>query len=244
MSGAFEIVDYNSLSESDLASLKQDGKVHLFNNLVCPFGQRALWSAVETGVKFRMIDVSLVDMPSSYVEKFNRYHTVPFLLDNGNAIFESAIIAQFLDVKYNNGKLHLRDNPEQAALAQLAQAKFEIGAFYGYLRNQDPSKKEEFENEIHETLSELEKIYREHAAEFRSKGPYLLGDKLSSAEINIIPFFYRFQIVLKHYRGFDVLAGYPLLTAAYYAAIERNAFKITVKEPEYYIKAYAKYANP
>ncbi|KDO18371.1 hypothetical protein SPRG_16151 [Saprolegnia parasitica CBS 223.65] len=241
----FEITDFNTLSAADRASLKtKDGKVHLFNNLICPFGHRALWSAVESNAPFHMIDVSLASMPEAYITEFNRYHTVPFLLDDGTSIFESAIIAQFLDVKYNGGKLHQRDHPEHAALAQLAQAKLEIGPFYGLLRNQDPAKKEGFEADIRETLDELEKIYREHAAEFRAKGPYLFGDQLSSAEINIIPFFFRFQIILKHYRDFELLKGYPLLTAAYEAAVERPAFKQTIKEPEFFINAYAKYANP
>ncbi|OQR91350.1 hypothetical protein ACHHYP_04754 [Achlya hypogyna] len=241
----FEITDFSALSDAQLASFKtQDGKVHLFNNLICPFGHRALWAALEAKAPFHMIDVSLAAMPEKYVSDFNRYHTVPFLLDNGNAVYESAIIAQFLDAKYNGGALHFRDHPEHAALAQLAAAKFEIGPFYGLLRNQDPAKKEEFEANIRDTLEELERIYREHAADFRAKGPFLLGDRLSSAEINIIPFFFRFKIILAHYRQFDLLKGFPLLSAALEAAEARPAFKASVKEPEFFINAYAKYANP
>ncbi|EQC25535.1 hypothetical protein SDRG_16592 [Saprolegnia diclina VS20] len=238
------VIEYTALSDAELASFKtKDGKVHLFNNFVCPFGHRALWAAAEVDVPFQIVNIDLGDMPASYVANFNRYHTVPFLLDNGYAVYESAIVAQFLDAKYNNGAIHNRDFPEHAALAQLAQAKFEAGPFYALLRNKDPAKKAELEANLHESLSELEKIYRDHAAEFRSKGPYLLGDKFSSAELNIVTFLFRFKHILKHYRDFDILEGLPLLSAALEASSQRPAFKKTTKEPEYYIQGYAKFAN-
>ncbi|OQR91359.1 hypothetical protein ACHHYP_04753 [Achlya hypogyna] len=236
-------VEYTSLTDAELASLKtKDGKVHLFNNFVCPFGHRALWAAAETNVPTQVINIDLNDMPASYVANFNRYHTVPFLLDNGNAVYESAIVAQFLDAKYNAGAIHNRDFPEHAALAQLVQAKFEAGPFYGLLRNKDPSKKAELEQNLRSSLSELERIYREHASDYRSKGPYLLGDKFSSAELNIVTFLFRFKHILKHYRDFDILEGLPLLTAALEASEKRPAFKLTTKEPAFYINGYAKFA--
>ncbi|EQC25533.1 hypothetical protein SDRG_16590 [Saprolegnia diclina VS20] len=238
-------VAYTSLSDAELDALKTDGKVHLFNNIGCPFGHRALWTAAEVDAPLTVYEIGLyAGMPPSYVEKFNRYHTVPFLVHEGYPVYESAIVAQFLDTKYNDGKLHNRDSPERAALAQLAQAKFEAGPFYALLRNQDPAKKDKLEANLRDSLGELEKIYRDHAADFRADGPYLLGADLSSAEINIVPFLFRFKHVLGHYRDFDVTKGFPLLTAAYEAAIARPAFKLTVRDPEYYINAYAKYANP
>ncbi|OQR96383.1 hypothetical protein THRCLA_07306 [Thraustotheca clavata] len=242
---SLNIIEYISLTESELASFKtRDGKVHLFNNLVCPFGHRALWTAVEAGVPFDMINIDLNNMPDSYVENFNRYHTVPFLLDNGYPVFESAIVAQFVDAKYNNGDLHCRDNPEQSALAQLAMAKFQAGSFYGLLRNQDMTKTQQFQNDINEALQDVETIYRDNAAEFRSKGPYLLGDKISSAEINIMTFLFRFDFLLKHFRNFDILKDVPLLKAALDASVQRRAFQLTAREPEFYIKYFDKYANP
>ncbi|EQC25536.1 hypothetical protein SDRG_16593 [Saprolegnia diclina VS20] len=156
----------------------------------------------------------------------------------------AASYAAFLDAKYNDGKLHSRDSPERAALAQLAQAKIEAGPFFALLLNQDPAKKDKLEANLRDSLGELEKIYRDHAADFRADGPYLLGADLSSAEISIVPFLFHFKHVLGHYRDFDVTKGFPLLTAAYEAAIARPAFKRSARDPEYYIHAYATYANP
>ncbi|OQR89257.1 glutathione transferase family protein [Achlya hypogyna] len=228
------LIEYTSLSDDDIASIKtQDNKVHLFNNLVCPFGHRALWTAAEVDVPFEMINVDLVDMPESYVTHFNRYHTVPCLVDNGYTVYESAIVAQFLDAKYNAGRLYNRDDPERAALAQLAVVKFVASPLYALLHNHDESKMN----------SKTTSANRWHAAPYRSKGPYLLGDQLSSAELNIVTFLFRFKYILQHYRNFEILDGVPLLTAAMEAATARPAFQNTAKDPDFYIRGFAHHAN-
>lgn len=229
-------------SEEEIQTLLRTG-TNLFNNIICPFGQRSLWAALETNSPFRMIDVSLSSMPASYGQFVNRYETVPCLYDQGFPIFESAIVAEYFDSKYGNGILFGRDDPALASIIRLLAAKFEVGAFYGLLRNKDTEKRAEIESEINYTLTELETIYRVNAASYRMDGPYLLGSRFSAGEIMITPFLYRFQTLLKHYRNFDLLTPekYPLLTAAYNASVERTAFKDSCKDPQFYIEAYSKY---
>ncbi|ETV90355.1 hypothetical protein H310_14847 [Aphanomyces invadans] len=231
---SYPSVDYASMSAEKLAAYhdpSNDGTVYLFNNIVCPFGHRALWTAVEINAPFHVVEVSLKSKPASYSEMFNRYGTVPYLLDNGFAVYESAIIAQYLDFKFNNGELHRSNDPQAASLAQLAVAKFEAKPFYA-------------EAEVREILAELETIYTNHAKAYRDQGPYLLGANLSSAEINLVPFFFRFDVLLTHYHKVDVFTDIPHLKAALAAAVGRPAFQQTVREPQYYIDAYSTYVNP
>jgi glutathione S-transferase len=166
------------------------------------------------------------------------------MLDNGFPVYESSIIATYLDSKYNQGKLQQRQDPQLASLVQLASAKLEVGAFYRLLKNQDASSQSEREAEVKESLSAVEQIYRENARVFRAKGPYLLGDALSMAEINIMPFLFRFEILLKHYRQYELLKDFPLLTAALAASKARPAFEATSTDGQVYIDGYAKFANP
>ncbi|KAF0715378.1 hypothetical protein As57867_003053, partial [Aphanomyces stellatus] len=177
----YSSIDYTSIPEDQLDALHSSPKLHLFNNIVCPFGHRALWTAAEVNAPFQVIEVSLKDKPASYKEKFNRYGTVPYLLDNGFAVYESAIVAQYLDTKFNDGNLHRAKDPQAASLAQLAAAKLEIRPFYVALRTGDDAAKAE----LKAVLTEIETIYRDHAKAFRAQGPYLLGAELSSAEINL-----------------------------------------------------------
>jgi glutathione S-transferase len=239
----FEVIPFPE-SEEEIKELLKTG-TNLFNNIGCPFGHRALWTAIETNSPFRMIDVSLSEMPSSYGQFVNRYETVPCLYDQGLGVFESAIVAEYLDSKYGNGNLFCRDDPAKASLLRLVASKFEMGSLYGLLRNKDSEKNSEFESEIQYMLTELETIYRVNASSYRESGPYLLGSQFSAAEIMVMPFFYRFKTILKHYRGFDLLPQekYPLLTAAFEASIDRPAFKESSKDANYFIQVYASYAN-
>uniref|UniRef100_A0A4W5L6H1 Glutathione-dependent dehydroascorbate reductase n=1 Tax=Hucho hucho TaxID=62062 RepID=A0A4W5L6H1_9TELE len=238
---SLDIVEYTSLDAPTLASLQtQDGKTHLFNSLVCPFGHRALWTAVEVDAAFDMIGISLTAMPESYKTDFNRFGTVPFLLDDGEPVYESTIISQYIDAKVNGGKLYCADAPRLAALAQLAVAKFEPSRFYAILHNSDDAKMPALEAEMRASLQGLERIYREHAAAFRAKGPYLLGDRFSSAEINIMTFLFRFDILLQHYRHVRVLGDdIPLLSAALKASVARPAFALTARDADFYIRGFA-----
>ncbi|KAH9158261.1 hypothetical protein LEN26_003096 [Aphanomyces euteiches] len=238
---AFPSTPYTSIPEDQFEALHAaDGKLRLFNNIVCPFGHRALWTALELNAPFEVIEVSLLEKPASYAEKFNRYGTVPFLLDNGFPVYESSIVAQYLDAKYGNGDLcgHTKD-PQGAFLANLLSAKLEVGPFYAVLRTGEEKAKEE----LRSALSEIEAIYRDDAKAFRAQGPYLLGAELSSADINLVPFLFRFEILLAHYRNFSFLADYPSLKALLDAVKTRPAFQKSIRPPEVYINGYSKYVT-
>ncbi|KAH9125752.1 hypothetical protein LEN26_005342 [Aphanomyces euteiches] len=228
--------DFANYSNEELDAFhKEDGKLRLFNNISCPFGQRALWTAIEVNAPFEVVEVSLANMPDSYAEKFNRYWTVPYLLDNGFPVYESAIVAQYLDAKYNNGALFRRDDPKASSLAQLVVAKFEARPFYVYTSSGDEKAKEE----VLETVKELETIYSQNAKAYRSQGPYLLGAELSSAEIIISPFLYRFEALLSHYRKLDIFVEAPVLKAAFEAVKAHPTFQRTIRPTSYHIEQYA-----
>lgn len=185
------------------------------------------------------------DMPKSYGQHVNRYATVPCLYDSGVAVYESAIVAEYIDSKWNNGTLFGRDSPAMMQLIRLLAAKFEIGAFYGLLRCQEEGEKRAaLEKQIHDTMTELETIYRENAAPYRADGPYLLGSRLSAAEIMIMPFVYRFNGLLQHYRKFEFVSKYPLVAAAFAASEGRPGFKESCRDMEFYIEKYRSYAIP
>ncbi|KAF0715377.1 Aste57867_3404 [Aphanomyces stellatus] len=98
-------------------------------------------------------------------------------------------------------------------------------------------------DELKTVLTEIE-VYRNDAKAFRAQGPYLLGAELSSAEINLVPFLFRFEMMLAHYHEIDLLANNPLLKAVLEATKSHPVFKQTVREQDFYIQGYAGYVNP
>ncbi|CAK4275962.1 unnamed protein product [Aphanomyces euteiches] len=157
-------IDYNSVPLDHLESfLSTDGKLHLFNYIGCPYGHRAIWTAIEVNAPFQVVEVSLANKPPSYTEMFNRYGTVPFVLDNGFA---------YLDLKFGDGHLHRVKDPQAASIAQLAAAKFDTQPFFAFMATGD----EAAETKMKASLDELEMIYRDDAKADRDQGPYLLTE--------------------------------------------------------------------
>ncbi|KAH9125843.1 hypothetical protein AeMF1_003610 [Aphanomyces euteiches] len=236
----YPYIDYNSVPLDHLESfLLTDGKLHLFNYIGCPYGHRAIWTAIEVNAPFQVVEVSLANKPPSYTEKFNRYGTVPFVLDNGFAVYESAIVAQYLDLKFGDGHLHRVKDPQAASIAQLAAAKFDTQPFFAFMATGD----EAAETKMKASLDELEMIYRDDAKAYRDQGPYLLGAQLSSAEINIVPFFHRLNLALVHFRKYDLLANHPLLEAAFDAVQARPSYQRSIASDDVYIQIMTNYVR-
>ncbi|KAH9076377.1 hypothetical protein Ae201684P_010323 [Aphanomyces euteiches] len=147
-------IDYNSVPLDHLESfLSTDGKLHLFNYIGCPYGHRAIWTAIEVNAPFQVVEVSLANKPPSYTEMFNRYGT-------------------YLDLKFGDGHLHRVKDPQAASIAQLAAAKFDTQPFFAFMATGD----EAAETKMKASLDELEMIYRDDAKADRDQGPYLLTE--------------------------------------------------------------------
>ncbi|KAF0716779.1 Aste57867_2668 [Aphanomyces stellatus] len=205
--------------------------------LSSPFPHRALWTAVEIDAPVRLINLYSPGRPQSFDDNFNHYATTPLLIDNGKRIYESMVIMDYLDTKFGGGHLHRFDDPFETALVQFVRGKFTEKVFLNFMTQASPNAEEE----LHASLADYEWVWREQAKEFRAKGPFLLGDKLSAAEIYLMPFYLRCEILFRHFRnGYELLAKYPLLKAALEATKQRPAFQETLSDTdEYYIQAAA-----
>jgi glutathione S-transferase len=126
---------------------------------------------------------------------------------------------------------------------------------YALLRNQDRNKDEELRQQVHPSLptihlcSALEQIVAKfqpllQLLKAQSEGPFFLGNELSLADIAVLPFIDRFSVVLKHYRDFDLLALDERLPKWLAAAHERDAFRETARDSNFYIEGYRSYAQP
>ncbi|CAK4092339.1 unnamed protein product [Aphanomyces euteiches] len=220
-------IDYNSVPLDHLESfLSTDGKLHLFNYIGCPYGHRAIWTAIEVNAPFQVVEVSLANKPPSYTEMFNRYGTVPFVLDNGFA---------YLDLKFGDGHLHRVKDPQAASIAQLAAAKFDTQPFFAFMATGD----EAAETKMKASLDELEMIYRDDAKADRDQGPYLLTE----IKINIVPFFHRLNLALAHFRKYDLLANHPILKAAFDAVQARPSYQRSIASDDVYIQIMTNYVR-
>ena len=71
-------------------------KLTLISHVLCPYVQRAVIALKEKGVDFERIDVDLADKPAWFL-KISPLGKVPLLKVGDDVIFESAVIAEFLE---------------------------------------------------------------------------------------------------------------------------------------------------
>merc|ERR1711862_507438 len=217
-----------------------------FGARLCPFAHRAWWSAFEKGIneEFKYVHIDLGESkPAWYKESINRLGTVPFVMDDGKAIYESLLVVTYFEEKYpDKGTSLLPACPADKATVRLISTRFEVGAFYGLLKAQDDETKDSMKKKIGETLENFNTDL--HAFVPNPSGPYLCGE-FSLADIAIMPFIDRFSSTLKHYRDFDLdLQKYDRIHSAFEACKTRDAFKKSSQPPEFYIQVYDSYANP
>jgi len=217
---------------------------HYFGNRICPFAHRAWWVFKEKDINIDYIHIDLgPTKPAWYKELINPFGTIPCVYDEGRPIFESRIIIDYLEEKFSNtGTQLMPADLVDRANVRLVISQFDekiISKLYTLLRASTEEKLNEALAAVREALKQVDEMY----GKYNTSGPYFLGDRLSMAEIAILPFVFRFSIIIPHFRHVDILEYAPNFKAALEAASTRKAFQETIAEPEYFIQAYAPYAN-
>ena len=86
---------------------------HLISHVLCPYVQRSVITLQEKGIQYKRSDIDLANKPN-WFEKLSPLGKVPLLLvDASHAIFESAVICEFLD-EVTERSLHPLDSVEKA----------------------------------------------------------------------------------------------------------------------------------
>lgn len=133
-------------------------------------------------------------------------------------------------------------DPSTRALARMFVKAVDGGAgvLYSAVRNTDESLNATKRAEVQALLAALESRYRVARAVTvagpGTGGPYFLGPAPSIADISIVTLLARFDVLLRLYRGWDVVVSVedtPLLAAMYAAYQQRSAYAVTTPDPEF-----------
>ena len=104
--------------------------------------------------------------------------------------------------------------------------------------NKDDATDEELCTEMEEAL----RIYEEALVE--SKGPYLLGEEFTIADLHVLPFIQRLTITLKHWKDYELPVGkFPKLLAWVQTCLERESVKQTSMTREKTIEVYSRFVE-
>lgn len=174
--------------------------VEIISSATCPFAQRIRIAMIEKGIDFELTAIDLNDKPDWFLE-ISPYGKVPVLRHDGAAIFESAVINEYLEEVFPDRPLMPRD-PIRRAQARIwidfANVRF-TPHLYKLMLAQDADAQaiqaERLTNAMlmmeHEGLGKL------------GDGSYWMGDDISLVDLTFLPHMQRVA-VLTHYRDFQI----------------------------------------
>jgi glutathione S-transferase len=160
-------------------------KFVLVSHALCPYVQRAAIVMREKGVGFERIDVDLSNKPDWFL-RLSPLGKTPVLQVDGAALFESAVICDYLDETLPP-PLHPSDPLERArhrGWVELASATLnQIATFYGAA---DAARFEAAREALRERLEWIDRSL--------GAGPWFAGTSLSIVDATFAPVFRYFEV--------------------------------------------------
>ncbi len=203
----------------------------LYSSRICPFAHRTRLTLREKGIEFELVEIDLESMPEWYRE-LSPNQKVPLLeLEDGQLVWESAVICEYLEEAFSGPALMPGDALGKARVrlaVELGSARF-IPGFYQVLRGAEPQG-------LLQAVDQLE-------AHDWEEGPWWLGPQLTLADLELYPWFERW-CVLEHYRalGWDS-QRWPRLTR-WRAGLEARPSVQADRVPnDDFVRAYRRYAK-
>lgn len=174
--------------------------VEIISSATCPFAQRTRMALIEKEIDFDLTEISLDDKPDWFLE-ISPYGKVPVLRHEGRAIFESAVINEYLEEVFPERPLLPRD-PFGRAQARIwidfANVRF-TPHVYKFMLAQDEAGQAFQAERLTKAL-----LMMEHEGFGKlSDGPYFLGGDISLVDLTFLPHMQRLG-VLAHYRDFHI----------------------------------------
>jgi len=176
-------------------------KPELISFTLCPFVQRAVIILLEKQVDFHITYIDLAN-PPAWFREISPLGKVPLLKTEGEVLFESAIICEYLD------ETHLPSlHPHSALRRAHNRAWIEFGSelLFAQFRYFSASSQEVMESEQKNVMGKLAMLEGQ-----LGEGPFFNGEAFSLVDAAYAPVFGRFAVIKPHLLE-DPWAAYPRL---------------------------------
>lgn len=213
----------------------------LYNAWFCPFAQRAWISLLEKGVKFEYIEQDPYNKTPEWLA-VNPRGMVPVIVHNGKSVYESAVCIEYVDEAWETSKSLLSKDPYQRARIRIQSDYIEkkvVPPFYRLLMKKSDEERTAAKQDLVTALKVL------FADKEQSNGPLLGGKALNMVDIMLVPFAYRFAVILPRYRDWSIpeATGLELYHQWYTAVCQCDSVRNTMPEEEKLVEKYRRYAE-
>ena len=216
--------------------------IELISSIVCPFAQRTRIALLEKGLDHDTVELEFVgdsfDKPQWFLDLTPK-ERVPVLKHNGNVIYESEIVNEYLEDTFLERPL-LPADPGRRATCRIWTSYSNndfLAGFYPVIMSLEVEKQEHYKRKFAELLLYMEQVI----SKLSGDGSYWLGDDVTLLDISLYPFFERFPM-LEHYRGFRMPDECVKLWAWLEAMQTRPSVRQTREPDDFHIYVYTNYA--
>ena len=194
--------------------------IELISFKLCPFVQRSVITLLEKKVPFDITYIELDNKPDWFLD-ISPTGKVPVLKTQGEVLFESAVINEYLDA-ITPPPLHPADPLTKAK--HRAWIEFSSTLLMGQYKTifaQDKDAAAQEQKALSNQLAHLEKSMGD--------GPLFAGKDFSLVDAAVAPFFMRADLHMhgRHF-GVDLLDGFPKLQKWQTALLTRDSVKYSV----------------
>ena len=207
--------------------------MELFTARVCPFAHRTRLVLLEKGLEFEHIEIDFANKTERFLS-VSPYGKVPALYHDGQTIYESVVINEYLDEVFPDPPLMPRD-PVLRAKARIWNHycnEYFTPDLYAVTKNRDPAKHGTLAEKVAERLRYIE---REAFDRLSGSGPYWFGAEVSLTDLAWHPWFERLP-AYTHWRGIAIPEDCPKLRAWAAAMAGRASAKAVANDADYYIE--------
>jgi len=177
---------YHHLTLGSTDPSLNEGKIRLYSMRFCPYSHRAHLALLSKNIPFDPVFINLKAKPEWYPEKVPS-GKVPALVINGQNVYESLIVADFVDEKFPERPLHSRDPLQKAKDRILIEAFGKVTSPFYKVMTSANATYEDFEV----VVNELEAFEKELD---RRGNNFFGGSQPGMVDYMIWPWFERLQM--------------------------------------------------
>ncbi|CAE7235922.1 DHAR1 [Symbiodinium sp. CCMP2592] len=208
----------------------EKAKIEFYTMDMCPYAQRTWITLEEKGVPYTrtLVNVRNATEREWYVKNINPLGKVPSIRDltDGTVLYESEIINEYLEQKFADSGPALMP-PSAAGAAKVRLWNHHLNnklapAHFTFLMN----KNETAEPDKAKALEEALQYYEDNL-----KGPFLLGDEFTLADVSALPFFERLIFSCRRFKEYEIPSQMKRLRTWLDKAMSQPSF-VATKRPE------------
>jgi glutathione S-transferase len=208
----------------------------LYTFKLCPFAHRVRIALAEKGLVYERVEIDLKNKPKDFAD-ISPLGRVPLLMHGGNKIWESAVILEYLEEAFPEVALMPKDAAGRAKVRlwiDFANSRL-FAATHRLIFTTDEVVRQQLIAEMVEDV-----LYLEQEGMGKSKGPYLLGEQFTLADVVLYPWFEQVS-TLEKFSAFKMPEDAAGIRAWQKAVGARPAVMSCARSDDFYADGYQNY---